>query len=86
MNRQLTDKDLRLEEGQEPIRVEKQHWQISCWKLALAQKPFEVVGFGDSHQPFGFHLCTLHGYEMTCGEKKTAFTPRASKTTPAPRL
>jgi hypothetical protein len=63
------------------VRVDKPHWQIACWKLALAKKSFEVVGFSDRHQPFSDHLCSAFGYEVKRGLKKSVFSPPASKTT-----
>ena len=63
------------------VRVDKPHWQIACWKLALANKSFEVVGFKKRHQPFGDHLSSSFGYEIKRGVKKSVFTLPASKAT-----
>jgi hypothetical protein len=58
-----------------PVRVDKAGWQIACWKLAQAKKRFEVEGFNDRHQRFGFHLCASFGYEIKRGKRKSIFVP-----------
>jgi hypothetical protein len=61
------------------INVDKPHWQVACWKLARANKSFELVGCNDRHQQFGDHLCSTFAYEVKRGLKKSLFTPSVSK-------
>ena len=53
-------------------------WQFESWKLAKAQKQFEIEGFNAAHHAFAMRLRTAFGYSVKLHQTKIVFTPRVA--------
>jgi len=77
--KQLTQPILPAGPAPGSVKTSAEHWQITCWDLAKANRQFCLHGYKKPHQTFVEELAFTYGYQLEMAGKKVMFCPtRAS--------
>ena len=62
------------------VRTSAEHWQITCWDLAKANRQFCLRGYKKPHQTFVEELAFTYQYHLELAGEKVVFHPNAVST------
>jgi hypothetical protein len=76
--KQLTQPILPAGPAPDSVKTNAEHWQITCWDLAKANRQFCLRGYRKPHQTFVEELAFTYQYDLEMAGKKVVFHPNAT--------
>jgi hypothetical protein len=67
-----------IENGIKTIHLEKNAWQMHCWKAAQSREIIEVQGFSERYYPLFREFCAAYDYDLRWEQARVFLVPLTS--------